>query len=278
MNSIIESYLSGKWVFYTTSWKEIVAHCIFNDCDKDSVGKEAHLYINRDNWLFQCKKCSEKWNWITLLKHYGDSIKDYPLEWYSSPKSSTTEEAKHISKKKIVITDKEVEKYHKNIPKEIREYLNNRWLIDDIIKTKQLWYWSFYWSNWIVIPIRDKNKNIVSLKLRRDPLGIDWNKYAFYPGWTSAILYGSENLINNDDYIVICEGEFDQMILEKEWILAVTSTGWAGTFKEDWIVQLEWPQKIYVCYDNDLAGAKWMKDLSNKLKLRYPEKKSIVFI
>lgn len=273
LNDKIESYLTSKWVFYTTSWKEIVAHCIFNECDKDSIGKEAHLYINWDNWLFQCKKCSEKWNWITLLKHYGDKIKDYPLEWYWSPKSSVMEEPKQTSKKKIVFTDKDVVKYNKNITKEIREYLNNRWITDDIIQEKQLWYWSFYGSNWIVIPIRDKNKNIVNLKLRRDPYGIDWNKYAFYPGWTSAILYGSENLVNNDDYIVICEWEFDQMILEKEWILAITTTGWAGTFKEDWIAQLEWLQKIYVCYDNDLAGEKWMQELTTKLKLRYSEKR-----
>ncbi len=114
--------------------------------------------------------------------------------------------------------------------------------------------------------------NIVCLKLRRDPKIEAWNKYAFYPNWSSAILYGSENLVNNDEYIVICEGEFDQMILEKESILAVTSTGWAGTFKDEWIVQLENLQKIYICYDNDTAWVKWMENLTNKLLLRYPEK------
>jgi len=38
----------------------------------------------------------------------------------------------------------------------------------------------------------------------------------FYPSGNEAQLYGQNCLIDNDDYVFICEGEFDQMILERE--------------------------------------------------------------
>ncbi len=46
----------------------------------------------------------------------------------------------------------------------------------------------------------------------------------FFPIGASAVLYGSENLSNGDDSIVICEGEFDQMMLLQHGVTAVTST------------------------------------------------------
>lgn len=265
----IESYLLHKGVFYYKSGKEIVAHCVFNECDKDSRWKEAHLYIDSSTWCYQCKKCLEQWNWITLLKHFWDDSNDYPLAGYDHPKKPDSSEP---VKKKVTITEKDITKYQKALPANIREYLYKRGITDEIIEERQLGYGSFYGSSWITIPIRDMAWEFHFFKLRRDPFWPDGNKYMFYPTGSEAMLYGAENLQNNDDYIVICEWEFDQMILAREWLIWVTSTGGIGTFKEEWIPHFSSLSKIYICFDTDEAWEKWAEKLLNRLSIRFPAK------
>ena len=265
----IENYLSHKWIFHYKSGKEIVAHCVFNDCDKDSHGKEAHLYIDSSTGCYQCKKCLEQWNWITLLRHLWDDPNDYPLVWYDIPKKPDFSEP---IKKKVIVSEKDVTKYQKTLPANIREYLNKRGITDEIISERQLGYGSFYGSNWITIPIRDIHWEFQFFKLRRDPHWPDGNKYMFYPTGSESMLYGAENLINNDDYIVICEWEFDQMILAREWLIGVTSTGGVGTFKDEWLSLFSSLSKIYICFDTDEAWEKWAEKLINRLSIRFPEK------
>lgn len=271
MNQIItiESYLSQKWTFHYKSGKEIVAHCIFHDCDKDSHGKEAHLYIDSTTGCYQCKKCLEQWNWITLLKHFWDDPNDLGLEWMIK---STGPETSPNECKKVILKEKDITKYQKALPQNIKEYLNTRGITDELINERQLWYGHFYGTNWITIPIRDIRWDIKFLKLRRDPYGPDWNKYIFYPKGNETMLYGAEKILKTSDYIIICEWEFDQMVLSKVWLHGITSTWGAGTFKEDWIEELSCISKIYVCFDNDEAWGRWSEKLINRLAIRFPEK------
>ena len=85
-----------------------------------------------------------------------------------------------------------------------------------------------------------------------------------------------QHLKNNDisegGYVVICEGEFDQMMLTQAGIMAITSTTGATNFKEEWITKLEAVPKIYICLDNDEAGEKGTERIINLLSLRYPTK------
>ena len=86
-----------------------------------------------------------------------------------------------------------------------------------------------------------------------------------------------QHLKNNDisegGYVVICEGEFDQMMLEQAGIMAVTSTAGATTFKEEWVQRLELVHEIYICLDNDEVGKKAMTTLADRLRTHYPLKK-----
>ena len=50
---------------------ELLLHCMFSDCDSDSRGLEAHLYINKITGLYDCKKCGEKGNLVALKQHFG---------------------------------------------------------------------------------------------------------------------------------------------------------------------------------------------------------------
>ena len=67
-------------------------------------------------------------------------------------------------------------------------------------------------------------------------------------------LYGRENLKDKPSEIVICEGEFDRLVLEANGFKAVTSTGGARAFKKEWVKEFENIPDVYVCFDNDEAG------------------------
>lgn len=126
----------------------------------------------------------------------------------------------------------------------IRQYLNSRGISDKMIEERKLGYGNFYWSNWITIPIRDESGMPIFFKLRRDPTA-KMVKYMVYPRKMEAMLYGLDN-IDSSEELTICEGEFDQMILSNLGIPTITSTAWAGTFKQEWLEKLESPRKITI--------------------------------
>src|SRR3989338_6780329 len=75
----IKDYLARKGITFRESGKELIAHCLFSGCDTDSKGTEAHLYIDGDTGQYECKKCGERGNLITLAKHFGDGIQEIAL-------------------------------------------------------------------------------------------------------------------------------------------------------------------------------------------------------
>lgn len=133
------------------------------------------------------------------------------------------------------------------LPVEIRVWLNNRGISHEIIEKNRIGFDGKY----ISIPVMDKDGAILFYKYRRSPaLGQEYPKYKYEKN-AHVALYGIRNL--SSDKIIICEGEFDQMILESKGFHAVTSTGGAGTFKEEWI-PLFAGKEVFVCLDNDEAG------------------------
>src|SRR3989344_6992444 len=75
----ITEYLTRKGVEFTERNGELITKCVFNNCDDDSTGSEAHLYFAAETGLYDCKKCGEKGNIVTLAKHLGDDIDSIAL-------------------------------------------------------------------------------------------------------------------------------------------------------------------------------------------------------
>jgi Zn finger protein HypA/HybF involved in hydrogenase expression len=48
---------------------EALVHCIFNNCDNDSIGREAHLSINFKKGVYYCYKCGSKGHISELFKY-----------------------------------------------------------------------------------------------------------------------------------------------------------------------------------------------------------------
>lgn len=231
----IEDYLDSKGITYQTKTKELITKCLFGGCDDDSTGNEAHLYFKRnDNGQYDCKKCGAKGNLITLKKHFGD----------------IDTEKKKYNPRGIKFDDLLVEKCHYYLPPEMKEYLNNRGISDEVIKEYKLGYGKFYNKNYITIPIPNSEGSGYSFfKLRRDPR--DGNDKITYPNGT-ATLFGKSGTGKQ----ILGEGELDVLALISQGINAVTSTHGANTFKQEWVDSFKECESVYVCFDNDEAGLK----------------------
>ena len=239
-NISIKEYLQGKDITFKEHYGELVTACLFNGCDDDSESNEAHLYFNAETSQYECKKCGEKGNLLTLAKFLKDE---------TITKPQTEIKPKAVRNKKFDAD--EVERCHAQIPVGIRQYLNNRGINDSIINQYKIGYGKFYNANYITIPITDENGNYIYFKLRQDPQ--DGDQKITYPNGL-AQLYDWETLKNESDQIVVCEGELDRLVLMSRGIPAVTSTHGANTFKNDWVGRFAKFKRVYICMDLDKTG------------------------
>jgi len=127
----------------------------------------------------------------------------------------------------------------------------------------------------IKIPYSDEHS-----KYRRDPMSDMKPKYLYDAGG-KVTLYGADVLLEGQpataqpllkQSVVITEGELDTLVCWSANIPAVSSTGGAMSFQEEWAVTLA-PYDVYLCFDNDAAGAEGMVKV-----LKYiPDAKVILF-
>ncbi|PYV21055.1 MAG: hypothetical protein DMG27_21640 [Acidobacteria bacterium] len=162
--------------------------------------------------------------------------------------------------------------YHRNLPPHVREYLQHvRGISRDIVDLHLLG-WN---GSRITIPIFDRNGKFAFFKLAKGPNDqTDSPKMLATPG-AHAELYGWERVLASPEQIIICEGEFDRLVLESRGFAAVTSTGGALTFRPTWAEAFRGIPRVYICFDNDgpgLAGAERVARLIPKARIvRLPD-------
>jgi DNA primase len=140
--------------------------------------------------------------------------------------------------------------YHDALPKQLRQYLNGRGIPDEIVNSHILG-----WNGWrITIPIYNRKGEVTFFKLAKDPQDErPAPKMLTSPG-AGVELYGWDRLLQKPERIIICEGEFDRLVLEAQGFFAVTSTGGAATFRPEWAKAIRSIPQVYVCFDRDQAG------------------------
>src|SRR5437879_6522235 len=143
------------------------------------------------------------------------------------------------------------QEYHRHLPQRIRNYLHEARGISDPVIGRHLLGWN---GSRITIPIFDRHGRLAFFKLAKDPEHkTDSPKMLATPG-AHAELYGWERVLSKPEQIIICEGEFDRLVLESRGFAAVTSTGGAATFRAEWAELLRGIPSIYMCFDSDAAG------------------------
>lgn len=141
--------------------------------------------------------------------------------------------------------------YHRALPDRIRDYLNARGISNPMI-----YMYVLGWTgSKISIPITNRNGEVAFFKLRKDPDDpSDGPKMLTSPVGSHAELYGWEQVLAKPESVVVCEGEFDRLVLEAQGFSAVTSTAGAGTFLREWASYFRDIPNVYLCFDNDEAG------------------------
>lgn len=184
-------------------------------------GKEKHLYVNKDNRLWDCKSCGEKGNFEDFLFKISEVFAEILLK----------------------------DKYRENL----HLLAEDRGLPLRAFKTWRVGYDPS--SPRFTIPIYSYSGKCTDLRMFK--IGY---KILSTPGAKTGI-FGVRSLIRKDLQkfpIYLCEGEWDAMALllllklcGKEG--SVCGVPGAGVFKEEWISMFS-EREVLVLYDNDAAG------------------------
>ncbi len=160
------------------------------------------------------------------------------------------------------------ELYHRFLPEDARQYLNRRGIPDGIIR-RQLLGWK---GSRITIPIfgRDGHE-VLMFRYAKSPRDQSDSRKMLSELGSWAELYGWETLMRKPHRVVICEGEFDRLVLEANGIPAVTSTAGAQVFLPHWAEYFADIRHVYICFDRDPAG--W--DGAEKVKRILPKAKIV---
>jgi DNA primase len=140
--------------------------------------------------------------------------------------------------------------YHQRLPQRLWKYLNARGIPNALIH-KRLLGWN---GRRITIPIPDREGKCVFFKLAKNPEDHSDGPKMLSTRGAHAELYGWEQVLAKPEQIIICEGEFDRLVLEGQGFAAVTSTGGAMSFRPEWAEVLREIPKIFICFDNDATG------------------------
>jgi DNA primase len=142
--------------------------------------------------------------------------------------------------------------YNAALPGRIRAYLNGRG-IPDLLIDAHLLGWN---GRRITIPIFNREGALVFFKVAKDPEERRPGAKMLLPPGVTVVLYGWDQILSKPAQIIICEGEFDRLVLQANRFRAVTSTGGAGTFRHEWARELKTIAEVYICFDRDEAGRK----------------------
>jgi DNA primase len=146
---------------------------------------------------------------------------------------------------------REALQYHRRLTPQLWAYLEGRRGIPAELIHRYLLGWN---GERITIPIPRRDGTIAFFKLARDPEDVEVApKMLTTPGAT-AELYGYDTLRRNPERVVICEGEFDRLVLEGRGFPAVTSTAGALTFLPEWAEEIGQIPEVYIAFDRDEAG------------------------
>ena len=110
----------------------------------------------------------------------------------------------------------------------------------------------------IVIPVHNGDGTFAFNKYRRNPFAEhpQLPKYTYDKGGKTT-LFGADKL-REQGLIVVTEGELDTLVLTSLNIQAVSSTGGAMSFQPEWRNVFGTEDDVYLCFDNDQAGAQGM--------------------
>lgn len=169
------------------------------------------------------------------------------------------------------------QKHHKLLEDvSVIEYLKEeRGLTEDTINKYSLGTINLMGFQWITIPLFNSlGEFLEGYKLRAMPSDVNnKNRYIHYPkGLSIDCPFNSYTLDLQKEMVIICEGEFDCMLLDQNGYNAITSVTGVQSFKDSYFELLKPFSEIIILFDNDETGTKAAKSLAEKVALKFPSK------
>ena len=223
----------------------VVARCPFHDDHSPSFA------FNRKSGQWACFAGCGKGSAFDFLMHStGASFKETLL---ALGDQAGVPRPENENNKMPAIRPADVERMVKTlwINEKILKYLREkRGLKDDTIRRRQLgWDVS---RRRISIPIPDERGHLVNIRFyspSQKPKMINLKGHGNTPR-----LYGADDLAKyQGKQIILCEGEFDRLILEQNGFMAVTSTHGCASFRKEWVPFFE-GKDVVIGYDADKEG------------------------
>lgn len=278
------------------SWTNYKALCPFPWHSE----KTPSFMVSPTKQIGYCFGC-HRWGWAIkfIMDIENCSFKEaieilWSITWISVKTNFNQENYKE--KKSLYSLYKDATNYYKNALKnypEIKKYLYERWLNEEIINNFNIWYsdswielYNYLKTKWyednqifesqIFLDIKSKKDKFIWRVIfpiqnsRWDFVAFAWRivhswepKYLNSPASNiydkSNILYNLFNArqaITKEDFVIICEWYMDVIALNKDWILnCVAVSGTALTEKHLTLIK-RLTKKIFLCFDWDSAGQK----------------------
>jgi DNA primase len=232
---------------FENEWK---GSCPYPDHQDDTPS----FFVNEKTGQFWCGGCGRSGNAYTFSEHFLKLSKDSVPRPIQEQTNQTINFVQHIS-------EKLVEQLHHNLlsdHKKLEYILRVRLLSFFIVKKFLVGYDTE--SNRFTFPIKSFSGKFVNIKLHNSdliPKSLSWNI-----GYGKARLFPISALHRTS--IVICEGEFDCLLLHSLGINAITSTAGAGSWDKGWsrFFQLK---EVRIIFDSDIAGTNASNDIGNQL-------------
>ena len=115
-------------------------------------------------------------------------------------------------------------------------------------------------SNRVAFPIRTTSGKFINIKLHNSHL--DPKSLYYSPNNGGKKLFPMQSLFKQD--IVICEGEYDCMVLHSLGINAITSSSGVASFQEEWVKHFN-KKDVKIIFDNDEPGEHYSEIVKNML-------------
>jgi DNA primase len=153
---------------------------------------------------------------------------------------------------KPILTPRDIaERYNRFMPDEVRQFLKGRGIPATMIE-RQLLGWN---GKRITIPVFGENtREVLGFRYATLPKDPGDNPDFVSDGHSDPQLYGRETLARKPHRVVVCEGEFDRLLLESRGFPAVTSTGGADHFLPEWAALFEGIEDVFICFGRSVAS------------------------
>jgi len=215
---------------------EYKANCPFHKDDTPS------LFINAKTGLYYCFGCGASGGIKSFHLHFGITYQDslYQIE------DKKIEETRFIK----YIQPEIIQEFHHNLlnnSEKLEYVLRKRFISYFIIKRFLIGY--DIESNRFTFPIKNRSGKFINIKFHRsnaEPKSYSWGK-----GYGTPRLFPISAL--NKREIIICEGEFDCLLLHSYGFNAISSTGGVKSFKDSWIEFFR-SKQVKILFDIDMAG------------------------